>query len=402
MVTRILVVDDDPIGFQITSKTLSSAGYEVLRAGNGAAALQQVDEWRPDLIILDVLLPDMDGYEVCRRLRRNAGTAHLPILVLTSQESLEERIKSFEAGADEFITIPYQPPELQARVKVLLQRVALKGGHESPHQEGKIIAVFSLRGGVGVSTLAANLAISLAQLWNVPTALVDLCLMAGQSALMLNIAPRNTWADLADVALETIDAELVNNVLMPHASGTFLLAAPRRPEESERIAAERVARVLSILSAHYQYIVLDLPHDFHATTLAGLNRAQAILALMAPDLASVRAMSSALDVFASLRYPRENICLVLNTTFEHNALEQSVIENALRSLFDLVIPFAPEVVGAINAGIPVVMGAPNTRVGAVLEDFAFQISKTEHHDQRPEHPTKAWQRTAHRIGPQKR
>ena len=85
MALRILVVDDDPIIIQITSKVLSVAGYEVYKAASGPEALKQIDEIRPDLIILDVMMPEMNGYEVCRRLRGMTATARLPIMMLTAQ-----------------------------------------------------------------------------------------------------------------------------------------------------------------------------------------------------------------------------------------------------------------------------------------------------------------------------
>lgn len=399
MAPRILVVDDDQIIIQITARVLTAAGYEVFKAASGAEALQRIDETRPDLIVLDVMMPEMDGYEVCRRLRQTAATARLPIMMLTAQESVEEKVRGFEAGADDYMTKPFQPPELQARVKVLLRRAST--AEAAPQLAGKIIAAFSLRGGVGVSMLAANLATGLAQLWNTPTVLVDLSLMAGHAALMLNLAQRNTWADLTRMPVDEIDAELVSALLLPHGSGAFLLAAPRRPEDSERVTGERVARVLKVLGERYHYIVLDLPHDFRETTLAGLDVAHEILAVMSPDLASVLSTASALDIFETLHYPRDVIKLVLNQTFERNALGQKVIEDALKRQFALVVPHSADVAQSVNAGKPVVMSAPTTPVGTVLEDFTFRISKDEHRKHQPEHPTVGWQRVARRLGQKK-
>jgi pilus assembly protein CpaE len=400
MATRILVVDDDPIIIQITAKVLSAGGYEVFKATTGPDALRQVDEVKPELVILDVMMPDMNGYEVCRHLRAKATTARLPIMMLTAQESVEEKVRGFEAGADDYMTKPFQPPELLARVKVLLRRALTTEG-SATQLAGKVIAAFSLRGGVGVSTLTANLATGLAQMWNCPTVLVDLSLMAGHSALMLNLAQRNTWADLTQIPVDEIDAGLVNDLLLAHGSGAFLLAAPRKPEDSELVTGERVTRVLTLLRERYHYVVLDLPHDFRETTLAGLDVAHEILTVMSPDLASVLSTASALDIFETLHYPRDAVRMVLNQTFERNALGQKVIEDALKRPFSLVIPHADEMTQAINAGKPVVMNAPTSPVGVVLEDFIFHVSKDEHRKQQPEHSTVAWQRVARRLSQRK-
>ncbi len=397
MPTCILVVDDSEINLKLVSETLSKAGYETFSARSGPEALKQVDDIQPALIVLDVMMPEMDGYEVCRRLRSKPSTARLPIMMLTGQDTLEEKVKGLEAGADDYMTKPFQPAELQARVKVLLRRAGSPQG-DTTKLGGKIIAVFSLRGGVGVSTLAANLATGLAQLWEYPVVLVDLALIAGQSALMLNLSPRNTWADLTHTPVEEIDADLVNKLLLPHASGAYVLAAPRSPEQSELVTADKVSRVLTLLGESYHYLVLDLSHDFRDITLAGLDAAHERLALMAPELASVLAMSSTLDVFETLQYPRETVRLVLNQIFERRGLAQKDIEPALKRPIDLVIPCVQDAcVRAINVGIPLVLGAPNTPVGALLADLAFSISKEEHRKQRPATPTESWLRVARRL-----
>ena len=270
MATRILVVDDNMMTLDLVSRSLSRVGFDVTTAESGSAALAIVDEVNPDLIILDVMMPEMDGYEVCRSLRDKTNTTHLPILMLTALDSLEEKIRGFEAGADDYMTKPFQPAELQARVRVLLRRMARATG-ETTRLTGKVIAVFSLRGGAGVSTVAVNLAASLAQIWDTQTGLMDLSLIAGQSALMLNLSLRHTWADLVEIPEEDIDNELLSDLLLPHASGVQVLAAPRYPEQSELLTNAKVSYVIHMLSQRFHYVVLDLPHDFHEITLSGLE-----------------------------------------------------------------------------------------------------------------------------------
>jgi Flp pilus assembly CpaE family ATPase len=147
--------------------------------------------------------------------------------------------------------------------------------------------------------------------------------------------------------------------------------------------------------------VLDLPHDFRETTLAGLDMVHEILAVMSPDLASVLSTASALDIFETLHYPRDIVKLVLNQTFERNALGQKVIEDALKRSFNLVVPYGAEVALSVNQGKPVVMSAPNSPVGMTLEDFVFRVSRDEHRKQPPEHPTLIWQRITRRLAQKK-
>ncbi len=397
MATRILVVDDNMMTLDLVSRSLSRVGFDVTTAESGSAALAIVDEVNPDLIILDVMMPEMDGYEVCRSLRDKTNTNHLPILMLTALDSLEEKIRGFEAGADDYMTKPFQPAELQARVRVLLRRMARATG-ETTRLTGKVIAVFSLRGGAGVSTVAVNLAASLAQLWDTQTGLMDLSLIAGQSALMLNLSLRHTWADLVEIPEEDIDNELLSDLLLPHASGVQVLAAPRYPEQSELLTNAKVSYVIHMLSQRFHYVVLDLPHDFHEITLSGLDSADQILTVMAPELSSVLAMDTTLEVFDSLEYTPDKVKIALNQTVGRGGLTLEDIEGALKRPIDLVIPHDAETfVSAINLGVPPVFGATNTRAAALLEDYAFHLSKDEHRKNRPKNPTDAWKRVSRRM-----
>jgi pilus assembly protein CpaE len=394
--TRILVVDDSPINLKLVSAALMPVGYEIVTAPNGREALQRVEGIAPDMVILDVIMPELNGYEVCRRLRQRANLGHLPIMMLTANDSLEERINGLEAGADDYMSKPFEVPELQARVKALLRR-ATQAPPATATRQGKVIAVFSLRGGIGVSTLATNLAAGLAQLWGQSTALVDLVLASGQSALMLNAPLRHTWADLAESSVGEIDGDLLESVLLNHACGTRVLAAAVRPEQSELISAEKVAHVISLLKERYDYVVLDLPHDFSDTTLAGLDAAHQVLVLLAPELASVRATACAVDVFDHLDYAPDRIALVLNATFERGGLARKDIEATLKRPIAMALPYMPEpLVSAINRGVPPVLDLAHKPAGALFEEFALFVSKDEHRSTRPAHPTDAWQRLAQR------
>ena len=120
---HILVVDDDRNLRKIIQTNLELAGYEVSTAANGEEALRLLDTMQPDLIVLDVMMPIMDGYEVARRVRRHPANTHVPIIMLTAKSEVEDKLAGFEAGADDYITKPFGPQELLARVKTKIRRV---------------------------------------------------------------------------------------------------------------------------------------------------------------------------------------------------------------------------------------------------------------------------------------
>jgi pilus assembly protein CpaE len=399
---KILAIDDSPITLKIIISTLTPHGYEVTTAPDGEQGLALVRKSKPDIVISDVMMPGIDGYEVTRRIRRDPIFAGLPILILTAQRGLEERIKAFEAGADDYMAKPFEPAELAAHMVSLLRRSkpaqSVPSLKTAAGDQARFIAVHSLRGGVGCSSMAVNLGVALAGLWDCKVLLADLVTTSGQAALMLDLPLRRTWADITHIATNDLDWTALDTIIIRHPSGLHLIAAPTSPTESERLTNEHLQVMLKLVRSQYDYVITDLTHDFSGISLCALDAADVILLLLAPDLASIRAAAAAIQTYKELGYASERIQVVKNWTFQRAGFSRKEIESTLQLPIRLVLPFASErFVGAINQGAPIVYAHPEDPVAALIEDLAFGLGKKPHQTFPPAIPKPGWLRAKKRL-----
>jgi two-component system KDP operon response regulator KdpE len=131
---RVLVVDDEPRILKFLKLKLKASGYEVLTAGNGVEALEQAQGQEPDLIVLDVLMPKMDGFETLKQVR---ALSSVPVIILSAKEANTDKVKGLELGADDYLAKPFSPDELVARIEAVRRRLA-------PAQDRKVIEFITL------------------------------------------------------------------------------------------------------------------------------------------------------------------------------------------------------------------------------------------------------------------
>ncbi len=261
MAERILIIDDDVDTLKLVGLMLQKKGFEILAANNGQQGVREAIKQRPDLILLDVMMPGMDGYQVAKLLRQNPETAHIPILMFTAKSQLDDKVSGFEAGADDYLTKPTHPAELYAHVKALLARSAgQKEGSAEPRKQAVLIGVLGARGGIGVTTVGVNLAGILTHETKKQVAFVELQPGRGMMSLDLGLKGVHLLDKLLDEDPLQITTDKVNAEMIEHNSGVRLLLASWQPLAVARLwqSAVQLKTVVERLRAQMDYVVLDL------------------------------------------------------------------------------------------------------------------------------------------------
>lgn len=276
MPEKILIVDDDIDSLKLIGYMLQRNGYEIIAANSGAQALSKAFAEHPDLIILDVMMPDMNGYDVCRKLRANPQTQTTPIIMFTAKTMIDDKVAGFEAGADDYLTKPTHPAELTSRVKTILARNVPAEAEpvvtstpppptiKSIAHKGISIGVIGAKGGVGTTTLALNIAAALlAHESNV--IISDFRPGSGSLGAYLGFPRSVGWANLFTRAAAEIKLDSVEQEIETHSSGLRALLSSARPKEAQfHISLDTVTAVLHHLQLMSKVLVLDLGSTYTA------------------------------------------------------------------------------------------------------------------------------------------
>ena len=370
---NILLVGFDPLELARTRAILAAEGFEVAQAAVAEDGYELAVRQPPAVMILSGELRGGDSNEFCRRLRQNPTTQPLQILMIGAGSRPEEKIRSIESGADDYLAKPYQGDVLIYRVKGLLAR----GPHRAQAASasgGRVIAVFSAKGGTGKTTIAVNLAICLRRRLNKRVALFDSDFFFGDLNVHLNIPSVRTILDLV-AAGGQFSAESMEKVISTHSSGLRVLLSPQHPEDAELVTADHVHMALDVLSAEYEYVVVDCHTSYDDRSLAVLESANYILLVTAPELGAIENTALFFELAEKLGVPVERIHLLLNRFNTNVGIEQNQMERSLRHPIEFRVPTGGRPVAlSVNRGVPLVLEKADHPFSEHLIKIAEQIS----------------------------
>lgn len=245
----------------------------------------------------------------------------------------------------------------------------------SNSQDSYVISVFSLRGGVGKTTLAVNLAAALAELWQVHVALVDAALDTAHCGLMLDLKPKLTLANLHDWN-QPITNQVIDELLNDHPSGVSLLVAADTPIQGEQISPQVLASAWPLLEKRFPFIIVDTGRGFNETNLFAMRNSDRILLLFSPELASVKSTTDATDMMSMMRFDRQKVLPVANWVFPGSPILLSRITQILNVNLTGEIPFdSARCIQAINTGRTLVEQAPDSPAAQAIITLAYRLSK---------------------------
>ena len=362
---RILIVDDDPDALTLIGLTLERRGYSVFKAGGGSEALTMIDSNHPDLVLLDLMMPHMDGYEVCRRIKSDPRLLDIPIVMLTAKAQMASQVEGYRVGADDYVTKPVHPDDLAAHIHAVLERAQER---RSRRAGARVVAVIGVKGGVGTTTIAVNIATVMAASRRAILADFD---PAGTASIYLGLGNSSGMADLLSRDMDTLDREAVTRALMTHISGLRVLSASgSTPSIDHTIAI--LARLLDLCDI----CVIDMGGGLGDTARALLSKCDRVLMAIDSDRAAVLQTQRMLLALTELGVSRSRLQLVWAN---RSGLEIRAAMNTIRAaLGDEPIPVVDAAAGAayqaVESGTPLVLHAPDSPASAALRELAESVA----------------------------
>ncbi len=345
---KIYVIDDDAGLLHMVSMMLERGGHTVVTINNPADGLQQIKRQPPDLLILDVMMPDMTGHDVIRQLRTTEGAENLPIIILTARSQEVDRKTALSIGATAYLNKPISSRELVEKVDAVLAESA-----PVTSKRNSITAVYGLRGGMGQTTIATNLAAALHRSTDHDVCLIDMSPSSGQAARHLRLKPESNWGNLHSHQKMTWND--LQQILTPHSSGLQLLAAPLTPQLPTAPSAKMVKLILSLLQKEQIFVVIDLPNMYNPALIAGLSMADVALHVVTPDPLSVKTAVYLDALLDNSSTPPKHKSYILNHSTPEVLMPTATVERGLGVRVSFDIAHDKNQARALARGVPLAL-----------------------------------------------
>ena len=375
---KILIVDDDPDTIKFIEILLKRSGYQITSAINGRDALETAHREHPDLVILDVMMAGLDGFEVARSLRRHPETATTPILMFTAKSQVEDKMAGYQAGVDIYLTKPIHPVDLQANVKALL--LQKKARADLLAKKGYVIGILAAKGGLGASTVALNLAISYHQVQQEGKTIVAE-LKPGQGSLVYDLGLTNPTGlvSLLRRNVTEINPQAVSEQLVPTTYGVHLLLASTSVHDIElAYATAQFDTIIQQLAVIAPVVVLDIGTSYMPGLEEIISLCYEIVLITEPTPNTVKRTQFLASELREKGFgsSRALTIILVNRTRSDVILSASQVEQLLGQSVTLGFPPAAEqAYRAAERSLPLINIQPEGTIATQFNLLAKQIAQ---------------------------
>ncbi len=336
--------------YLMTERIIQVAG----EADTGPMAVELASRLKPDIVLIYSDMQGMDGYEACEKIMEDSRDT--AVIIMSKEESTEHVRRAMVSGAKDYLTLPLDLNNLISTIRLTYKKnTAVKTAKNKVRQDkkiGRLISVFSTKGGAGKTTIALNLAVDIVKKSDKRVALVDLDLQFGDIAIMANLEPEKTIADLMDETSD-IDQAIIHGFMIEYMPNLMILPSPPSPEYAEYVSGETMRNVLELLRQSYDYVIIDTASNFSDVTLSALDSSDEILMVSPMDIVSVKNVKIGLEIMKSLEYPDEKVKILVNMANSKLGISYSDLERIFEKKISYMIPEGKKsLTKAVNKGEP--------------------------------------------------
>lgn len=344
-------------------------------ADTGPAAVREAIRLKPDIVLMYADMREMSGFEACERIM--AANPSISVILLSPDGGVDKLKRAMTSGAKDFIVMPLEPNELVSTIRLVYKkRAVFRSVHEEEGKrggEGRVVGIYSTKGGVGKTTIAFNLAVAMAQRARGRIALADMDFEFGDVAIMADVEPERTFADLMEET-GTVESDRLSTLGVAYLDNLDIYAAPPGPEYAEYIAGETVKGILEGLRRMYDYVLVDTGNDFGDVSLGVLDHADVILMVSPMDIVSAKNVKIGLEIMKSLEYPEGKIELLVNMADERLGVGYADFERIFQKKIRHKIPYERKrIVKAMNRGVTQMGKGGSLKVKKAFERIAKDL-----------------------------
>jgi DNA-binding response OmpR family regulator len=365
--TQILIVDDDANNRAVLFDTLGDEPYDLHEAEDGPQAIEMARSSLPDLILLDIMMPGMDGISVLRNLRADERTQSIPVIIVSACGSETQVIACLEEGALDHITKPFSNAVVRARVRAALRS---HPGESNDHDfKEQTIGFIGAKGGVGTTTVALNTALILQR--NHKVNAVELHPSYGSFATHLGVTPSGNLSQLDLTFAIPITSEQLRPLLLQHDSGLHVLHGPQSSDGFVEISPRFAANLVLTMGRMADYTVFDFPAVPSPANLASLSHCDQVFLVLEPEVSSLAAgVAMSQQLTNACTAGNFSGVIVVRRTASSNSLTAGEIESVMDCpVLGVLLPDPDTCYASLKSGAPLVLSHSDSALSHAFREF---------------------------------